>query len=527
MNDLFGQRYQCTLIQKQSPLVLDDLNSFWLVGDGYLDVFYTPVTAAGEVLAQGIHCFRMTAGEIIFGCVPAVTRGKIFALRGYPSIEAKLACGKVEALLSRDFDISAVAKIDRWVQMFDICLSRWSAVPAQYHLLEADPDIPYKKGEFLSSHYDSVIWATAASSALRYGELIIPAGESTPITHLSTRCLMEASTVSSCYTPQLLSDPNIDALGVVQNYRDFFMRALASYSRQQERQNVQWQQRYARDSTQQMQRTRRVIGKTLGTQIPEPTISSKMEEPLLRIATKIFFDWNMELPSYDARVVARGNIRETFAHLGIRARMVKLSNWDLRCENCGYIVYLARDSYYRLLLPPARYRKTYRCFNPHTGAESPPPSAAELPEEGFMLYPPLLSHIKTLPQLAKYAFSGQRRALSKFFAIAVLNGIFFLVFPFMVSKMLTTWIPYREWGIFLTALLGLVLTAFATIIMYVFNATLYIAIKGHVFTRIQNGLWRGKQPAAPCLMLTHSREMVCRSASPLPCQLFWTLLACV
>ena len=490
MKDLFGQRYHCTLIDKHSPLMLDDPDAFWLVGEGYLDVFYTPITAAGEVLAQGIHCFSLNEGEIIFGCMRASIGEKNFALRGYPSINAKLACGKVESLLQRNFDISAVSKIDRWVQMLDICLSRWSPLSAQYHLLEADPDIPYEKGEFLSSHYDSVIWACAADSELHYGELVIPAGEFTPITHRSTRRLVEAAEVSSCYTPQLLSDPNIDAPRVVQNYRSFFMQSLAFYSEQRALHNAHRQQRYSRDSTQQLLRTRHVIGKMLGTQIPDQPVRAKKEELLVSIATQALTDWSMELPSYDVRVVARGNIKETFAHLGISVREVKLADWDIQRENCGHIVYLASDNAYRLLLPPTRQRKTYRCFNPHTGKEEEPPSTAELPDKGYVLYPPLQSHIKTLSHLLKYALRGQQRELIKFFAIVLLNGMFFLIFPFLVSKVLTTWIPYREWGIFLTAILGLFLTAFASISMYLFNATLYIAIKGRAFTRIQSGLWQ-------------------------------------
>ncbi len=487
----FSLQQQCKPIAKQNPLLLDDPSSFWLVAEGGLDVFCVPVNTAGEVLAQGIHCFRMEAGEVVLGCQPTqATGGKIFALRGYSLADTQLTQGQTVSLLRRDFDLSVVASIDRWVQKLDICLSYWSPSPAQYHLLEADPDVPYAQGTSLSSHYGSVVWVRATDSELHYGKLPIAAGTLTPVTHRSTRRLQRAATVSACYTPQLLSDKNIEATQVVCNYRNFFMQALAFYSGQRSLHNVHSQRRYKRDSTYQLQRTHSLLGKTLGTHIPETSTPARKEEPLIRAIAKALSDWNMDLPAYDARVVQRGNPKETLAHLGVGARLVKLADWDLRRENCGHILYIISDGTYRLLLPPTHLRRSYHRYNPHTGVDEKMPATEKLPEKGLMLYPPLGTHIKTPLHLIKYALRGKRRELIKFFALALLNGVFFLVFPFLVSKMLVAWIPYREWGIFVTSLLGLSLTLFASVAIYLCNATLYIAIKGHVFTWIQSGLWQ-------------------------------------
>lgn len=487
----FSQLYQCESLPKQSPSVLDDPASFWLITAGFLDVFCVPLTEEGAVAAQGLHCFRLSEGQIMLGCPAVTTRRRRFALRGYLSPDAELEGGKVAVLLRRDFDISVVDKIDRWVQEMDICLSRWSPSPPQYHLIEADPDVPYAEGEFLSSHYNSVVWLHTVDSELRYGELRISADEVTPLTHRSTRQLVQDSKVSSYYTPQLLSDPQLSAQQVIHNYQSFFMQALASYSAQESLQNIRNQRRYARAHTQQLQRTRKLLGKALGTRIPEPPTCTRKEEPIVTAIGKALSDWRMDMPAYDQHVIMRGNLKETTSHLGVRARQVKLKNWDLQRENCGHIIYVEEDGTYRLLLPPlAGWRKTYRCFDPQTGNETDLPSAEELPDEGHMLYPPLSARIKTLRQLFKHALLGQKRVVIKFFVIALLNGLFFLGFPFLVSKVLTTWIPYREWGIFITALLGISLTTLASVAMYVFNATLYIAIKGHFFTLIQSGVWQ-------------------------------------
>ena len=494
INEEFARSFNCSLIEKRTSTALTDIHSFWLVASGYADIFIVPIAKDGSALAQGEHCFRLQAGHIVLGCA-SYTAHDTLALYCYPSVDAQIYQGSAELFLQSDFDLNIVAKVDKWVQTLDECLGSYRPIPKKYQLLDADPDVPYKGGTFLSTHYLSVIWTRAESSSFLYGgheSMVTPPGKFIPVTHRATLKLEKDSLVSSCHTPQfMLRD---DSYGTFQEYRQFFMQAMSLNVAAKAQATLTLQNKYRQNSRQQLDDSQRLLNQTLGVRgPPSPTHQRTGDSHLVSIIKKVLKDFNLDLPhSYSAETIRMGNFREIFECLGVGARSIKLDKWDYRRECFGHIICTNKKGHCVGFFPPLHNRKTYTYFSPSENIERSATAAdlEDIPDRGTVVYPPLPDNVKTLKGLFKYALSGKRREVRKFLLIAMFNGLFFLVYPFLVSKLLTEYIPYQEMDAFFISLLGFFLAGAASIVIYFFNAALYISIKGHAFTYIQAGLWK-------------------------------------
>ena len=494
IDEEFKQRFKCTPLAKQTSIPLTDTSSFWLVASGYVDVFLVPVNKDSEALAQGVHCFRLAAGQMVFGCAPCSPRITL-ALCAYPSTDAQIQRGSADIFLQSDFDLTVVAKVDKWIQTLDKCMGRYRSIPKKYQLLDADPDILYDGGTFLSTHYLNVIWTCADNSSFLYGgheSMIIPAQKFIPITHWSTLKLEKDSPVSSYHTPQLMLRD--DSYDIFQQYRQFFMQVMSLNVDTETEGDVYFQRRYKQNSHYQLEHSQQLLDRTLGVQTATSKLSQKVvDEDLVSIVKKVLRDFSLELPpSYGADIVHRGNLREIFECMGVGARSIKLDGWNHRKECFGHIIYVNKNGTYVGLLPPLYKRKKYTYFSPSENVERPVTVAdlKNIPSSGMIVYPPIPDKVDTLKGLFKHALSGKKRELHKFALIALFNGLFFLVYPFLIGKLLTEYIPYQEFDIFFISLLGFFLTGTVSIILYFFNAALYISMKGYIFTYIQTGLWK-------------------------------------
>ena len=494
IDEEFKQRFKCTPLEKQTSIPLTDTSYFWLVVSGYADVFLVPVNKDSEALAQGVHCFRLAAGQMVFGCAPCSARITL-ALYAYPSTDAQIQKGSTDIFLQSDFDLTVVAKVDKWIQTLDKCMGHYRSIPKKYQLLDADPDVPYDGGTFLSTHYLNVIWTCADSSSFLYGgheSMIVPAQKFIPITHWSTLKLEKDSPVSSYHTPQLMLRD--DSYDIFQQYRQFFMQVMSLNVDAETEGDAYFQRRYKQNSHYQLEHSQLLLDRILGVQTATSKLPQKVvDEGLVSIVKKVLRDFSLELPpSYSTEIVHRGNLREIFECLGVGARSIKLDGWDHRKECFGHIICVNKNGTYVGLLPPLYKRKRYTYFSPSENIERPVTVAdlKNIPSSGMIVYPPIPDKINTLKGLFKHALSGKKRELHKFALIALFNGLFFLVYPFLIGKLLTEYIPYHEFDIFFISLLGFFLTGIVSIILYFFNAALYISMKGYIFTYIQAGLWK-------------------------------------
>ena len=493
--------FNCSLIEKQEPLFFNDPESFWIIESGYVDVFLVPVDQQNNILGKGLKCFRQYASDIIFGCTSYIIHeNESLILMGISSHQAKVLQGSKEKFLSTNFDLTIVEKIDHWIQSIDQSMSSYFDIPERCELIEAEPDLTYQEGEFLSAHYKDIIWVEGKSSGLLYAgkkELKIEPQKLYPITHWSYLQLeppvdkgsTKTQSINAYHTPTLLLRD--DFRDLFKNYTTLFMQIMYHNAKQKVIQTERSQKLYRKSELYQKARFASLLDPSSRKSKQEPI----QTEGLIHLCERIFRDHQLEPPpTSELRVLRNEDVKETLYRLGFGVRELDLKDWDPQKINSGHIIGTKENKkdLVGFFPPMGGKRKTYTYNDPltHTERELKPEDIENSSFSGLMIYPPLPKHVDSLKGLIRYSLKGQKNQLRKILFVVFLNAMLFMVTPILTSRILVTFLPNKNWGLFSLALVSLFTMSLISILAYWINARMFLSISSHFLTYSTSFLWK-------------------------------------
>ena len=484
----------CIPVESSPGHLFQDPLSFWLVTEGYVDVFIVPIDAQNEILSNGLYCFRIKTGGIIFGHPPLMNdslKQKI-ALWGVPSSHAKIQKGDAKLFLTGDFDLSIVEHLDRWIQTVEKAVGSPFPVPRQYSLLEADPNVAYSKGMFLSAYYMDVVWVESLSTPLFYGgekSLVLPPKHFHPVTHWGTVELQKDSSVHGYHTPEMMLRD--DFWDIFSAHQQFFMQIMAFNFNSRAMMSEGMQRDFRDNSNSQMQQAQNLLANTLNPKRKSSTTAISGDS-LTQICTKVLGEWGMKESSKRWETHKNQSQIEILERMNFGVRKVNLRDWNYKKNISGYIIAQNKIGKTIGFLPPYNQRKHYTYFDPDQNIERQLTSQ-DIEDSSFtgrMIYPPIPKHVKDLKSFYHYLMSGKKGLLKTMLFIAAINTLFFILSPILTGKILNHYIPYHDWEAFTLTMLALLMTGLGGLLLCVVSSLLYISLSGHLSLYAQAGLWR-------------------------------------
>lgn len=487
-NPEFCKPFECVPVEKPGPILFSGSSFFWVIESGYIDIFLVPIDNKNKVCGKGLKCFRYSVGDLVFGCETfKINEQENLALFGIPSAQIKVQKGSTHLFLSGNFDLTIVEKIDSWIESIDQCLNHYFSVPSKCYLIEAEPNIKYKKGTFLSTHYRDVVWLEAGQSSLWYGgKKELSLSDPYPITHWSSLQLGADSEVSGYHTPTLLLREGFES--IFKNYTQFFMKVMG-VNYQSEVDSIRHSQKmYLKSDNYQEARFQNLLD--YSTQKNEEPVRT---EGLIQLCERIFNDWELQLPpTSELRVLENEKLEETLHRLGFGVRELNLKDWDYRKINTGYIICRKKDKVVGFFPPLGRKRRVYTYNDPWENRERDltKKDIEESSFTGLMVYPPLPGEVHNFKDLFKYSLKGQKKQVGNIVTITFFNAILFVISPILTSKVLVRFLPHEEWGLFALALMSLFVISLITLLLYWLSGRIFLSISDQFLVYSTSFLWK-------------------------------------
>lgn len=482
----------------QSFLLLEQ-DYFYIVEDGYVDLFAVLLDERRRVLARGLFVTRFLAGKAFFGTPippePSAEQDGIMAFQAVPSRDTALIRGKREDFASlENFDLEAVSLIDDWVSAAAEFVARHeSPIPREVQLLEADPDIPYETRAVVSAHHLEVLWVETSRPAHFVGrpefpvepETILPLNEHTWLT------LPEEMNVSAVHTPGIIITGRLWAALDLHALR--ILRCAALY----------------RKEAQEEQRVRRALsrghrGRLRGMMVQDLSgllggapahgeAAHGGRNALHSAATVVAESVGVQL---DDSLVTPGEgdplevVGAMVAPAGIRTRQIGLSpGWEQ--QDGPSFLGITRGDEPRPVAVVNRGRGHYEVTDPASGKVSPVNRewVESLDTHGTMFYPPFARGVDSGLAALLQVLRGRGRDILGVALMGALAAIVALLIPILTGKLLGEIIPRVDISMWIAALVALVLGAFATAAVSLVGALCMLRIEARIDETLQSAVW--------------------------------------
>ena len=442
VSDLAARSNVSVPCEGNSPVVLDDNESFWYVANGAVDLFLIE-TKDGIEQAALQHLMRVESKRLLPSFVPDRQNKD-----GSTTTLGLVAKGKPGTRLTR-IPVSDLSKIhaaelaeqiDGWLIALTQALSRFVIrSPRPNALIEPTSEITLSKG--IASVSRSVVWVSGATQGTGLfmdmvdpAEIVKGATESAiPLTRASWISIFEEVTISGYSTETLAKEGSLlialesfhrialhmerlnRRLAVVDDAnleRDRIMsRRVAEDVARARLFDVYDQQREteAQATDTALAGALRLIGRRLGIEFTIPRRSESFEEPVTLIDI-------LDVSS-------------------VRARRVKLdsdSRW-WHSDSAVLLAFRATDNQPIVLIPGMHGR--YNLIDPATKKRviTSKARAAELKEEAWMFYQPLPSGSVTSSELLRFALRRSGKDLTRLALSGIVGGLVKLVPALMLG----------------------------------------------------------------------------------------------
>ncbi len=486
--------------------LLEEESRFYIVEEGFVDLFTVVTDDARTSMTRKPFIGRVAAGNAFFGAFPWPMatgegengQGSFYAVQVVPSRDAVILSGDRNQLASKgDFDLDAVILIDDWVKTASNFISNYESTPSarDIQLLEADPDVPYKKHAILGVHHLDVIWVKSNRPARFVGRESpgVAAEEFLPLTEQTWLNLREDSKVSAVHTPgaivggwiwEAMDRFNSRVLECGGQYwKESCEQSLAQYG-----EHRKWN-RFAESAM------TRNLANLLGDLPAVSRETAAGADDMMFAAAAIVAETAGVKLEYS---VAASNgadplraVEELVKPAGIRSRRVALApGWERR-EGSSFVGILPDDGGSRPVAVINKGRNDWRMHDPASGsAERINRRLAEsIGKTGLIFYAPLPAKVKSGLAALLHALRGRRRDMLGVALMGCLGAVIALLIPIMTGNLLATIIPRVDIPMWVAALAALSLGAFASAAFGIVGALCMLRLEARVDETLQAAVW--------------------------------------
>lgn len=494
LNELFIAEGEKQVVSGNTPFLLDDPQTVWLVYSGQVEVFSVAV-AEGKASGSRHHFFTVGAGGLLFGMdLDALALGRGFLGVGLVNTQLfRLPAARFRELTGYEaLRAPIVPLLDAWVT----ALSRGVAKdinPRTDFTLEPGQRLELQRSQSIRAK-DRVVWIRQEEGALLFigMEEVNLAGQEAffPLTADSRLEALGAAAVSTLGTDGVLTAaPAALWSGLSALYQsifscEFLNRPLAEadeFNRIRDR--VTWD-RKARI------RSARALGSVLaaeGADAAEAGTDSLLFLACRRVAAAQGID--LKLPAELARkkdlkdplnAIARAT-RMRLRHVALRGR------WWL--ESNGPLLAFREAGHAPVALLPQK--SGYVRFDPADGTSVPvtPALAAALEPMASMFYRPLPQRPLKSHELVAFGGQGGGREVRMMGLIALVVGLLGLVTPWATGVIFDTIIPEAQRGLLMQMITGLLLVALGTGTFQFCRNLILLRMEGRMDGRLQAGIF--------------------------------------
>lgn len=484
-----------------SPILLTDQQTAWVVYTGQIDVFLVPVDAAhGCVTGTRRHLFRAQAGQALFGVgwddCGAIT---LVAVGGPDTQLLRVERSALEKLAEESsFADLIISMVDHWLTGISEGMVR-QAPPQGITVLEPGSEIHLSQGQSAQSNR-GILWVRhleGQSRLIGVPDLPLMANGFLP---LSNRTWVEssgASTLCAITTQALISqDPAWSALDHFHRLALTCFNRAAAQAEQSERER--WQRKAAADQRQ----VATAFAHLALVLEPKAAIpfgdESGDADPLLAACRWVGQAMGVTIQPPPGAPGERGGqnaLRKIASASRVRIRQVTLQGTWWR-EDCGPILaYLAPDPSHSqtqerpVALLPSSGR--YDLLDPvaKTRTRVTAEVATLLSPVAFAFYPPLPPQPLTGLDLIKHGLRGRLRDVLAVVLSGIGMGSLGLITPLMIGVLFDAIIPSAQMGQLLQLGLALLVSALAAALFQLTRNIAVLRLESKLDTSVQAALW--------------------------------------
>lgn len=488
--------------------LVGDCEKFYIVEEGYVDLFAVLTDSRQETLTRSPFVVRIMPGEAIFGSPfhraanSDSGEEQLIVFEAVPSRNASLYTGDRNRLVRQDdFDIDAIVLIDGWLNSLSNFVSSKEPPPLarDLKLLEADPDVMYKQRSAVSAHHLEVLWVKADQQTNYVGlnEFPVRREEYVPLTEHTWLNLPVDASVSATHTPGAIVQ------GWMWEAFDRFNSRILSMGEHYWNAEIERSKQYASNHRQSVGFAQGSLTRNLASllgDMPELHRSGAAEldssDHALRMAADIVADSvgaQIEPLAFsenhgDDSPLERA--RELVEASGIRTRRVALKpGWETR-DGSSFLGFIADDKESR---PVAVINRggAYELSDPAGGEVRPVDRglAQSLESWGLVFYAPLPDQVKSGLDALLHVFRGRSRDIWGVVLMGCLGALVALLTPVMTGELLAVIIPRVDIPMWGAALGALAFGAFSSAAFAVVGAFYMLRIEARVDQTLQAAVW--------------------------------------
>ncbi|MBT3427958.1 MAG: hypothetical protein HN432_15200, partial [Gammaproteobacteria bacterium] len=426
-------------IASSTPLALIGKTNFWVVLEGPVDIFLTPLQQR-QPAGRRHHLFQVPEGGVFLG-LPETSYGLV-AVGG---INAKVRPAVLQSLLSLPSS-QAIALIDPWI----IALSESLAGPISLWPEQVAPDsgqTAVKAGSRLYGASQSPVWVQADTGQLVYqGRKQSQAIPITPRTWVES---LDDAQVNSLSTTELLDNGQL--LDVLNRFHQEASERLAVQHQEWDTQSRKVKERSATLETNAVINAFQQLRTVISTKNQDPFEWSPSDEGLTPelgiahvMAQHLGVDRSYWGKADETHIIPGAPLKTMeviFERLGVRSRQVVLRD-DWYKKDSGPLIVFEEDGTTCALIPNQTGGYKY-----HSGGQNSSPQNLDRRKSetfdpiGLTLYRPLPDQPAGLWSLFEFALNGVWRDLHRLLLAGMLLGLIAAVTPIATGLIFDYIIP--------------------------------------------------------------------------------------
>ena len=492
-----------------SPILLTDPHTAWVVYTGRVDVFLVPVER-GRVAGTRQHLFRAQAGQAVMGVSPSgQDRGMALMAVGDPDTQLLRVKRSTLAQFAQDsgFADQVISMVDGWVAGLSASLAHhplrvsWGQAPPQgITVLEPGGEIRLDTGQAAHPNRD-ILWVKHVQGSSQFmGLPALPAlGEG--YVPLSNRTWLQVSSASELCIVNTKTwigqDPEWSALDSFHQLALNGIQYSAAQAEQAERGH--WQRRAAADQREVAHAFARLAS------ILEPKAAAPLggegegADPLLAACRWVgqAIGVTIQPPPHtsDGRA-GQDPLRNIARASRIRTRPVTLQGQWWRQDSGPLLAYLQQTEERPVALLPTSGRRLgagahYELLDPVTHTRTPVTEqvAADLAPRAYVFYPPFPDRPLTGLDLLRLGLRGSRRDILAVVLAGIAMGSLGLIAPLMVGILFDAVIPGFQRNQLIQIGLALLVSAMASAMFQLTRNMAVLRLESKLDASAQAAIW--------------------------------------
>ena len=480
-------------VEGNTPLLLDDPTTVWVIYTGTVDLFVVPVAGDAPSGAR-THLFRAGVGTLLFGLPTDPTAPDLRLLAsGTPGTRlVRLEIERLRALAAELEHTALIATLlDQWIVGLSAALGR-TIPPKAAVALEPGQKLAVPGGQVVVPKH-GVLWVAHVAGQSRF----MSRAELPPVTGpqplpLARHTWLEAAgpvTLATQATEAwLATDPAWAALTA------FHVRAWPPIRLNWQEATAREQVRLQHKATAQREALEGAVARLAG--LLEPTIAppeprNGAPDRLLQAARLVGQAQGIEIvPPGGGGAGATHDAVHQIAHASrIRLRQVALAGDWWRHDNGPLLAFRAATGSPVALLMPAPGRYTLAA----PGEPGRPPVdravAATLAPSAYLFYRPFPAQVLTVWDVLRFGLHEARRDLRTIVVLGLLMGLLGLLPPVATGLIVDLLIPGAARDLLLQVGGGLLIVALATALFQVTRSIAMLRVEGKADAALQAAVW--------------------------------------